>query len=146
MIDRKWQVGLLCELDPEDADRDQMLKGDDRCLLGWNKGNGATIALRLRTDDLKGFRKYESIINTLLHELTHNVFSAHDDKFFALFADLKKQYLSHHSKTGHILSEARVLDVPKAVSRSTETHLGGKRVYSADELRHVRVNKYANKK
>jgi hypothetical protein len=30
---------------------------------------GEEISLRLRTDDLKGFRKYESIKKTLLHEL-----------------------------------------------------------------------------
>lgn len=30
---------------------------------------GEEISLRLRTDDLKGFRKYESIKRTLLHEL-----------------------------------------------------------------------------
>jgi hypothetical protein len=31
--------------------------------------HGEEISLRLRTDDLKGFRKYESIKKTLLHEL-----------------------------------------------------------------------------
>ncbi|PKU73161.1 hypothetical protein MA16_Dca021449 [Dendrobium catenatum] len=33
------------------------------------KNHGEEISLRLRTDDLKGFRKYESIKKTLLHEL-----------------------------------------------------------------------------
>jgi len=33
---------------------------------------GEEISLRLRTDDLKGFRKYESIKKTLLHELVCN--------------------------------------------------------------------------
>jgi hypothetical protein len=36
------------------------------CLL---QNRGQEISLRLRTDDLKGFRKYESIKKTLLHEL-----------------------------------------------------------------------------
>lgn len=31
------------------------------CILGFNQGRGAEIALRLRTDDLAGFRKYRSI-------------------------------------------------------------------------------------
>lgn len=39
----------------------------DFCLLLQNQGE--EISLRLRTDDLKGFRKYESIKKTLLHEL-----------------------------------------------------------------------------
>lgn len=33
------------------------------------QNRGEEISLRLRTDDLKGFRKYESIKKTLLHEL-----------------------------------------------------------------------------
>lgn len=33
------------------------------------QNQGEEISLRLRTDDLKGFRKYESIKKTLLHEL-----------------------------------------------------------------------------
>lgn len=33
------------------------------------QNHGEEISLRLRTDDLKGFRKYESIKTTLLHEL-----------------------------------------------------------------------------
>lgn len=33
------------------------------------QNHGEEISLRLRTDDLKGFRKYDSIKKTLLHEL-----------------------------------------------------------------------------
>ncbi|KAL6561424.1 hypothetical protein OROMI_017025 [Orobanche minor] len=40
-----------------------------KCILGFNKSHGEEISLRLRTDDLKGFRKYGSIKNTFLHEL-----------------------------------------------------------------------------
>lgn len=63
-----------------------------KCILGFNKvstsvaiakpgcdfpfsccslnvqNQGEEISLRLRTDDLKGFRKYESVKKTLLHE------------------------------------------------------------------------------
>lgn len=34
---------------------------------------GGMIVLRLRTDSLKGFRPYHDLINTLIHEMTHNV-------------------------------------------------------------------------
>lgn len=33
------------------------------------QNRGEEISLRLRTDDLRGFRKYDSIKKTLLHEL-----------------------------------------------------------------------------
>lgn len=39
------------------------------------------IDLRLRTDDLRGFRKYEKIRETLMHELAHNEFGDHDNSF-----------------------------------------------------------------
>jgi len=39
------------------------------------QNHGEEISLRLRTDDLEGFRKYESIKKTLLHELVSVSFS-----------------------------------------------------------------------
>jgi len=41
-------------------------------ILLFMQNMGEEISLRLRTDDLKGFRKYESIKKTLLHELVCN--------------------------------------------------------------------------
>ena len=53
------------------------------------QNHGEEISLRLRTDDLKGFRKYESIKKTLLHELVsyamhhkYHVFFFLDSKYF----------------------------------------------------------------
>ena len=60
------------------------------CLLGLNTNKGQEIKLRLRTDDHEGFRKYHMIIETLLHELVHNVHSDHDEHFHALNRQLKK--------------------------------------------------------
>ncbi|KAK6918790.1 WLM domain [Dillenia turbinata] len=40
-----------------------------KCILGYNKNCGEEKSLRLRTDNLKGFRKHERIKTTLLHEL-----------------------------------------------------------------------------
>lgn len=37
--------------------------------------------MRLRTDDLKGFRRYDRIKETLLHELAHMVYGSHDTDF-----------------------------------------------------------------
>jgi hypothetical protein len=41
---------------------------------------------------MKGFRKYEVVIATVLHELAHNVHSEHDASFWALNSQLNKEY------------------------------------------------------
>jgi len=58
----KWQVGSLIELSPA-----------EKTILGYNRNKGELIALRLRTDDLEGFRHYDAVRKVLLHELAHNV-------------------------------------------------------------------------
>ena len=72
----EWSVGALCELYPEGY-----VGVSDVCILGLNENHGQRILLRLRTDDLKGFRKILTIKKVLYHELAHNVHSDHDDKF-----------------------------------------------------------------
>ena len=76
MSRRGWRVGLLSEMPPEGK-----VGVSAVCVLGYNVNAGQEIALRLRTDDLKGFRKYDVIIRTLLHELAHMTYSDHDDNF-----------------------------------------------------------------
>jgi hypothetical protein len=98
MTTRSYTVGCLCEIDPRDTDEEHGSK--DECLLGWNRNAGQRIALRLRTDDLKSFRNYNSIVNTLIHELTHNVFGPHDAKFWKLFNELKHEYTEIHRARG----------------------------------------------
>ena len=127
MESRKWTVGVLCELDPEDADDEQAAKGEaDKCLLGWNRNFGQRIALRLRTDDLKGFRKYDSIVNTLLHELAHNVFGPHNHQFWTLFNQLKQEYTQIHAtrKNTKTLSSASVAPTSSITTTNTQK-LGG---------------------
>ncbi|KAI9027613.1 WLM domain-containing protein [Phycomyces nitens] len=80
---RQWSVGELTELTPFEA-----------TILGYNRNSGQLIAIRLRTDDLSGFRHYDSIRKVLLHELTHNVWSAHDDNFHALNRQLNKDVIA----------------------------------------------------
>lgn len=83
MADRKWSVGELIELTPFEA-----------TILGYNRNAGQLIALRLRTDDLSGFRHYDSVRKVLLHELTHNVWGDHDDNFHALNRQLNKDVVN----------------------------------------------------
>ncbi|XVE72476.1 hypothetical protein DITRI_Ditri11bG0042100 [Diplodiscus trichospermus] len=64
MNKHRWRVGIMTEMAPVGY-----VGVSPKCILGFNKNHGEEISLRLRTDDLKGFRKYESIKKTLLHEL-----------------------------------------------------------------------------
>lgn len=95
MQQRKWSVGELTELTPF-----------EKTILGYNRNAGQLIALRLRTDDLSGFRSYNAIRKVLLHELTHNVWGEHDDNFHALNRQLNKDVVSLDwtAHGGHALS------------------------------------------
>ncbi|XP_068642812.1 uncharacterized protein [Aristolochia californica] len=89
MNKHRWRVGIMTEMAPEGY-----VGISPICLLGFNKNHGEEISLRLRTDDLKGFRKYESIKKTLLHELAHMVYSEHDANFYALDGQLNQEAAS----------------------------------------------------
>ncbi|XP_020673300.1 uncharacterized protein LOC110092934 [Dendrobium catenatum] len=89
MNKHRWRVGIMTELAPVGY-----VGISPKCILGFNKNHGEEISLRLRTDDLKGFRKYESIKKTLLHELAHMVHSEHDTKFLALEKQLNEEAAS----------------------------------------------------
>ncbi len=58
--------------------------------MGLNKNKGQEILLRLRTDDLQGFRKYDFVLEVLWHELAHNRFSEHNAEFFNFMSEIKK--------------------------------------------------------
>ncbi|KZV28324.1 hypothetical protein F511_16574 [Dorcoceras hygrometricum] len=96
-----WRVGILTEMAPIGY-----VGVNPRCILGLNKNHGEEISLRLRTDDLHGFRKYESIKKTLLHELAHMVYSEHDANFYALDSQLNKEAatLDWTKSKGHTLT------------------------------------------
>ncbi|XP_057786523.1 uncharacterized protein LOC131003968 [Salvia miltiorrhiza] len=101
MNKHRWRVGILTEMAPVGY-----VGISPECILGFNKNHGEEISLRLRTDDLKGFRKYEKIKKTLLHELAHMVFSEHDSNFLALDSQLNKEAatLDWTKSRGHTLS------------------------------------------
>ncbi|XP_062192715.1 uncharacterized protein LOC133896182 isoform X2 [Phragmites australis] len=103
----KWRVGIMTEMAPVGY-----VGISPKCILGFNKNMGEEISLRLRTDDLKGFRKYESIKKTLLHELAHMVHSEHDANFFALNKQLNEEAASLNwtKSRGHMLSGRKIFD------------------------------------
>lgn len=88
MAKHKWRVGSLAELYPEGK-----VGETDVCVMGLNRNKGQQILLRIRTDDLKGFRKMLSIREVLYHELAHNVHSEHDGDFFQLMRQIKQECL-----------------------------------------------------
>lgn len=69
MQTHKFAVGVLTELAPHEHPG----------LLGLNENAGQAIKLRLRTDKYDGFRLYSEVRRVLCHELTHNVWSDHDE-------------------------------------------------------------------
>ncbi|KAK1567686.1 hypothetical protein Q3G72_015211 [Acer saccharum] len=107
MNKHRWRVGIMTELAPVGY-----VGVSPECILGFNKNHGEEISLRLRTDDLKGFRKYERIKKTLLHELAHMVYSEHDANFYALDKQLNQEAdaLDWTRSRGHTLSGVRHSD------------------------------------
>ena len=86
MAKHKWNVGSLAELYPEGK-----VGESEVCVMGLNKNKGQQILLRIRTDDLKGFRKMLSIRKVLFHELAHNVHSEHNGEFFQLMRQIERE-------------------------------------------------------
>ncbi|KAI8327316.1 WLM domain-containing protein [Blakeslea trispora] len=119
MANRRWSVGELIELTPFEAS-----------ILGYNRNAGQLIALRLRTDDLSGFRHYDSVRKVLLHELTHNVWGEHDDNFHALNRQLNKDVISLDwtAHGGHRLGQGDFY-TPIEIEEEEETggYIGGVR-------------------
>ncbi|KAB8611443.1 hypothetical protein FH972_025948 [Carpinus fangiana] len=82
MRGRGWKVGTLTEFYPH-----------EQSLLGLNVNRGQRVCLRLRyAGDNTLFMPLENVIDTMLHELSHNVFGPHDEKFNNLWNALRDEY------------------------------------------------------
>lgn len=78
----KFKVGTLCEMFPKDAN-----------LLGLNVNRGQKILIRLRYHhNDRQFIPLPEVIGTFLHELTHNIHGAHDDKFYEFLNKLRSRF------------------------------------------------------
>jgi len=86
MENRGWTVGCLAELFPEGKVGESPV-----CVMGLNQNRGQKILLRLRTDDLRGFRKPLSVRKVLYHELAHNEIDDHNDDFFRLMREIERE-------------------------------------------------------
>lgn len=70
-----------------------------RSLYGTNYGRGICVSLRLReATDKNSFLDFETVLETMLHELCHNTFGPHNKKFFALLDSYKGEMYSMRAK------------------------------------------------
>ncbi|TVY25235.1 DNA-dependent metalloprotease [Lachnellula hyalina] len=149
---RNWRVAVLAEFYP-----------DEQNLLGINQNRGQKICLRLRyPGDKDQFLPLEHVVDTMLHELAHNVIGPHNAAFHALWDQLRKEYDALMSKgytgegflsDGHKLggagripmTEARRVARAAAERRRTLTagsgqKLGGRPVLAGTDIRKVIVD------
>ncbi|KAI2604625.1 WLM-domain-containing protein [Hypoxylon sp. NC1633] len=115
---RGWKVGQLTEFYP-----------DQHNLLGLNVGGGQKICLRLRyPGDRIQFLPIEQVVDTMLHELAHNVHGPHDVKFHALWNQLREEHeaLAMKGYTGEGFL-------------STGHRLGGRRIPTEEARRLARI-------
>lgn len=98
LIERELVVGTLGEMDPIDDRLMQKTEQHGGCLLGYNTNHGLRIDLKLRTDDLSGFRPYPEIASTLIHELSHNWVGEHNLLFWTNFGQMRAEYLHTHAR------------------------------------------------
>ena len=82
MRQRNWRVGTLAEFYPQETN-----------LLGLNINRGEKICLRLRyPGDDNQFLPVENVVDTMLHELAHNVVGPHNQEFHALWDKLRDEH------------------------------------------------------
>ncbi|KAI4113290.1 MAG: hypothetical protein LQ338_008203 [Usnochroma carphineum] len=102
MRQRGWRVGILTEFYPPEQN-----------LLGLNWNRGQKICLRLRyPGDERQFLPLEQVVDTMLHELCHNVHGPHNEAFHNLWNQLRDEHeaLLRKGYTGEgFLSEGRKL-------------------------------------
>lgn len=102
MRKRGWKVQILAEFLPPEAN-----------LLGLNINRGHKICIRLRyhnNPDL--FLPLEQVVDTMLHELSHNVWGEHDGNFHRLWDELRDEWetLTRKGYTGEgFLTEGKRL-------------------------------------
>jgi hypothetical protein len=131
MRERELVVGTLGEMDPIDDRLMKKMQNQQQrpgpCLLGYNTNAGARIDIKLRTDDLRSFRSYPHLVCTLIHELSHNWCSEHDELFWANYGQMRVEYLyEHFLRTSIIVANGRrrtTAQIAEIPVLSTSTHV-----------------------
>ncbi|KAH9826277.1 zinc finger protein domain [Teratosphaeria destructans] len=82
MRKRAWKVQILAEFLPAEPN-----------LLGLNINRGYKVCIRLRYHNHPDlFLPIEQVVDTMLHELSHNVWGDHDTNFHRLWDDLRDEH------------------------------------------------------
>ncbi|XP_058067900.1 DNA-dependent metalloprotease WSS1-like [Magnolia sinica] len=82
MKKHRWTVKILSEFCPANP-----------ALQGLNVNGGAQVKLRLRKHNREWeFFPYEQVLDTMLHELCHNVHGPHNALFYKLWDDIRKVF------------------------------------------------------
>ena len=95
--ERQLVVTTLGEMDPIDDRLMRQKQTQGACLLGYNTNGGQRIDLKLRTDDLRGFRPYDQLAATLIHELSHNWVGEHNLLFWTNYGQMRAEYFYEHT-------------------------------------------------
>ncbi|KAL6538475.1 hypothetical protein OROGR_012463 [Orobanche gracilis] len=81
MRKHNWRIKLLSEFCPKNG-----------ALLGLNVGGGVHVKLRLRRANKDDeFLPFHEVLDTMLHELCHNVHSPHNASFYKLWDEIRKE-------------------------------------------------------
>lgn len=98
MAKRGWRVGELVEamLD-NDWGRRQPFQSEGMAFIynvtGRNYNNGYTIAIRLRfPKDPDRLMPFRHVLDVMMHELVHMELDSHDERFYALWDELRAEY------------------------------------------------------
>ncbi|KAF5384917.1 hypothetical protein D9615_001122 [Tricholomella constricta] len=82
MRKHNWNLPVLAEFFPENPS-----------LLGLNINMGQKICLRLRPAHAPDtFYDEDDVVQTMLHELTHNVHGPHNENFYKFLSELQDEY------------------------------------------------------
>lgn len=128
MRKRGWRVQVLAEFLPPENN-----------LLGLNINKGYKICIRLRyhnNPDL--FLPLEEVVDTMLHELSHNVWGDHDSNFHKLWDELRDEHeaLLRKGYTGEgFMSEGQRLGGSGNHSRPVPLHEMRQRARASAEKR-----------
>ena len=124
--ERQLVVGTLGEMDPVDDRLMQKMQQQKQgsCLLGYNTNRGLRIDVKLRTDNLDGFRPYFELVATLIHELSHNWVGEHNALFWANYGQMRIEYFMAHKRLLHIRhqgqSSAALAQIPPAIFQTMQ--------------------------
>lgn len=147
MRNHKWKVKELAEFYPSQQNLlganihlYPQLDVANHLALGLNVNRGWRICLRLRyAEDKNQFLPLDQVIDTMLHELCHNVHGPHNSHFHLLWDKLRDEYMDLMLKgyTGEaFLSEGRRLgggNMPLRDVRRVARQAGDKRQSLLDQ-------------